>query len=131
MNEIFKKRRNLWYKQNIKYLRYVFNDHFVLFLMILLGALVVQYINFLQIHQLNLWGKIILVILISLASQIVGRLATFIESPDKVFLLTKEMEVRAYLVKCLIRSLIIPAVVSALLVLIAAPLLAQSKSPLF
>lgn len=123
MNEIFKKRRNLWYKQNIKYLRYVFNDHFVLFLMILLGALVVQYINFLQIHQLNLWGKIILVILISLASQIVGRLATFIESPDKVFLLTKEMEVRAYLVKCLIRSLIIPAVVSALLVLIAAPLL--------
>lgn len=33
------------------------------------------------------------------------------------------MEVRAYLVKCLIRSLIIPAVVSALLVLIAAPLL--------
>ena len=79
MNEILKKRRNLWYKQNIKYLRYVFNDHFVLFLMILLGALVVQYINFLQIHQLNLWGKIILVILISLASQIVGRLATFIE----------------------------------------------------
>ena len=123
MNEIFKKRRNLWYKQNIKYLRYVFNDHFVLFLMILLGALVVQYINFLQIHQLNLWGKIILVILVSLANQIVGRLATFIESPDKVFLLTKEMEVRAYLVKCLIRSLIIPAVVSALLVLIAAPLL--------
>ncbi len=89
MNEILKKRRNLWYKQNIKYLRYVFNDHFVLFLMILLGALVVQYINFLQIHQLNLWGKIILVILISLASQIVGRLATFIESPDKVFFTDK------------------------------------------
>ncbi|MDU7038100.1 MAG: ABC transporter permease, partial [Lactococcus lactis] len=49
MNEIFKKRRKLWYQQNIKYLRYVFNDHFVLFLMILLGALVVQYVNFLQV----------------------------------------------------------------------------------
>lgn len=63
MNKIFKKRRNLWYQQNIKYLRYVFNDHFVLFLMILLGALVVQYVNFLQVHHLNLWGKIILVVL--------------------------------------------------------------------
>ncbi|AGV73991.1 ABC transporter permease [Lactococcus cremoris] len=123
MNEIFKKRRNLWYQQNIKYLRYVFNDHFVLFLMILLGALVVQYVNFLQVHHLNLWGKIILVVFISLLSQVLGRLATFIEAPDKVFLLTKELEVRAYLIKCLFRSLILPAIVSGLLVLIAAPLL--------
>lgn len=123
MNEIFKKRRNLWYQQNIKYLRYVFNDHFVLFLMILLCALVVQYVNFLQVHHLNLWGKIILVVFVSLLSQVLGRLATFIEAPDKVFLLTKELEVRAYLIKCLIRSLILPAIVSGLLVLIAAPLL--------
>lgn len=123
MNKIFKKRRNLWYQQNIKYLRYVFNDHFVLFLMILLGALVVQYVNFLQVHHLNLWGKIILVVFVSLLSQVLGRLATFIEAPDKVFLLTKELEVRAYLIKCLIRSLILPAIVSGLLVLIAAPLL--------
>lgn len=123
MNEIFKKRRKLWYQQNIKYLRYVFNDHFVLFLMILLGALVVQYVNFLQVHHLNLWGKIILVVFVSLLSQVLGRLATFIEAPDKVFLLTKELEVRAYLIKCLIRSLILPEIVSGLLVLIAAPLL--------
>ncbi len=123
MNEIFKKRRKLWYQQNIKYLRYVFNDHFVLFLMILLGALVVQYVNFLQVHHLTLWGKIILVVFVSLLSQVLGRLATFIEAPDKVFLLTKELEVRAYLIKCLIRSLILPAIVSGLLVLIAAPLL--------
>ena len=123
MNKIFKKRRNLWYQQNIKYLRYVFNDHFVLFLMILLGALVVQYVNFLQVHHLNLWGKIILVVFVSLLSQVLGRLATFIEAPDKVFLLTKELEVRAYLIKCLIRSLILQAIVSGLLVLIAAPLL--------
>lgn len=123
MNEIFKKRRNLWYQQNIKYLRYVFNDHFVLFLMILLGALVVQYVNFLQVHHLNLWGKIILVVFVSLLSQVLGRLATFIEAPDKVFLLTKELKVRAYLIKCLFRSLILPAIVSGLLVLIAAPLL--------
>lgn len=121
--KFLKKRRNLWYQQNIKYLRYVFNDHFVLFLMILLGALVVQYVNFLQVHHLNLWGKIILVVFVSLLSQVLGRLATFIEAPDKVFLLTKELEVRAYLIKCLIRSLILPAIVSGLLVLIAAPLL--------
>lgn len=46
--------------------------------MILLGALVVQYINFLQIHQLNLWGKLILVLFdpVSLSNWIA--LATFV-----------------------------------------------------
>ena len=54
MTEIFAKRRKDWYKQNLKYLRYVFNDHFVLFLMILLGALVVKYVTFLQTHQAHI-----------------------------------------------------------------------------
>ncbi|WP_252899287.1 ABC transporter permease [Lactococcus fujiensis] len=53
MNEVFKKRRERFYSQNLKYLRYVFNDHFTLFLLILLGALAVQYAQFLQNHTLT------------------------------------------------------------------------------
>lgn len=123
MNNIFAKRRKSWHAQNIKYLRYVFNDHFVLFLMILLGALVVQYVNFLQFHQLGFGGKLVLVLFVSVLSQIFGRLATFIEPADKVFLLVKELEVRKYLLTCLLRSLIIPILISGILIAISAPLL--------
>ncbi|RZI49156.1 ABC transporter permease [Lactococcus kimchii] len=128
MKEIFKKRRRAWHNQNIKYLRYVFNDHFVLFLMILLGALVVQYVNFLQTYESNLLEKIILVLVVTVLSQLVGRLATFIEAADRVFLLPKELEVRTYLWTCLLRSLILPAIISACLIFIAAPFL---NFPLF
>lgn len=123
MTEIFAKRRKDWYKQNLKYLRYVFNDHFVLFLMILLGALVVQYMTFLQTHQAHLLEKIILVVLVTVLSQLVGRIATFVEAADKVFLLPQELALKRYLLQCLVRSLILPAVLSLLLILIVAPLL--------
>ena len=75
MNSLFEERRKVYYRQNLKYLRYVFNDHFVLFLMILLGALAVQYAQFLQAHSLNTAGKVGLVLLITILSQIFGRLA--------------------------------------------------------
>ncbi|QDK69931.1 ABC transporter permease [Lactococcus protaetiae] len=123
MNEMFNQRRKAWYSQNIKYLRYVFNDHFVLFLMILFGAIVVQYVNFLQNHQLNIFGKVILIIFATGLSQVFGRLATFVEPADKVFLLVKELEVRKYLLSCLVRSLFFPALISGIIVLIVAPLL--------
>ncbi len=123
MNEIFAKRRQHWQTQNLKYLRYVFNDHFSLFLLILLGALAVQYAQFLQAHALVGWEKVVLVLLVSGIALLPGRLATFVEAADKVFLLVREQEVKKMLLTALLRSLILPAVVSVVLVVIAAPLL--------
>ena len=123
MKAIFKKRRQDFQGQALKYLRFVFNDHFTLFLLILLGALAVQYVQFLRSHSLNGWEKALLVLVVSLIALLPGRLATFIEAADKVFLLVKEREVMAYLRSALLRSLILPAVVSAVLIFVASPLL--------
>lgn len=123
MDKIFKKRKQLQSNQNIKYLRYVFNDHFVLFLMIMLGALVVQYAQFLKTGHLDLVGKIVLVALISLLSQPIGQVSTGVEAADKVFLLAKENWLKGYLQRAWLNSLYLPALISALLVGIAAPLL--------
>ncbi|HEO6930782.1 TPA: ABC transporter permease, partial [Streptococcus agalactiae] len=48
MKKLFNKRRSLFLTQNSKYLRYVFNDHFVLVLMFLSGFLLYQYSQLLK-----------------------------------------------------------------------------------
>lgn len=123
MDKLFEQRRKAWQTQNLKYLRYVFNDHFTLFLLILLGALAVQYAQFLQGHALKLWMRVLLLFLVSLIALLPGRMATFVEAADKVFLLIQEQAVRRVLRMAWLRSLLFPGVVGAVLVLIAAPLL--------
>lgn len=51
MKKLFNKRRSLFLTQNSKYLRYVFNDHFVLVLMFLSGFLLYQYSQLLKTFQ--------------------------------------------------------------------------------
>ena len=48
MKELMKKRQQTFRNHCIKYSRYVLNDHFVLFLLIFIGFLAVQYSQFLQ-----------------------------------------------------------------------------------
>ena len=48
IESLFAMRRAKWRTQNLKYLRYVLNDHFVLVLMFLIGFLAYQYAAFLQ-----------------------------------------------------------------------------------
>ena len=43
MKEVFQKRKQVFRNQCLKYSRYVFNDHFVLFLLVFIGFLAVQY----------------------------------------------------------------------------------------
>ncbi|MCL2676702.1 MAG: ABC transporter permease [Streptococcaceae bacterium] len=126
MDKIFAKRRQDWYEQNIKYLRYVFNDHFVLFLMILIGAFVVQYANYLNTHTATEFEKYIVIFLVSIVSLFMGRLATFLESADKAFLLAKEEEIDAYLTKAVFYSMIMPVFSIITFTIIAFPLLRYS-----
>ena len=48
MKELMKKRQQTFRTQCVKYSRYVLNDHFVLFMLIFIGFLAVQYSQFLQ-----------------------------------------------------------------------------------
>ena len=123
MDKIFQKRRHSYYAQQLKYLRYVFNDHFVLFIVIAAGALGVGYARFLQHSSLNFLEKLLVVMILSVLGLFVGHLATFLEEADSVFLLAKEDEVVRQLRQMLPQSLILPGFVSLLLIGIAAPAL--------
>ncbi|MEY8463179.1 ABC transporter permease [Streptococcus merionis] len=93
MNALFAKRRQLFKSQCAKYLKYVFNDHFVLFLMLGVGFLMVQYSQLIQnppvqrtLLQMALVGVI-------LAASFMGNFNAYLEDPDQHFLLTKEKDV--------------------------------------
>ena len=97
MKELMKKRQQTFRTQCVKYSRYVLNDHFVLFMLIFIGFLVVQYSQFLQDlpkdTSLIRWSLMIgLLLLVP-----IGSIATYLEKPDALFLLVKDEEVKVIL----------------------------------
>ncbi len=90
MKELFQQRRLDFLNRCSKYLRYVLNDHFVLVLMVLLGFLSLQYRQLLLSFPENPLPIVFAVIAISLLVLVSGRIATYLEEADQIFLLTKE-----------------------------------------
>jgi ABC-2 type transport system permease protein len=119
---LFAQRRAKWRVQNLKYLRYVFNDHFVLVLMFLIGFLAYQYADFLKKLPDHWLPGYFVLFLASLMVLFVGRLATFVETADQQFLLAKEKAVQSYLGTAVRRSMILPAIIIFLLTLLLSPL---------
>lgn len=120
---LFAQRRTKWQTQNLKYLRYVFNDHFVLVLMFLLGFLAYQYAAFLKNLPDNWFPGYLIALICSAMVLFVGRLATFVEPADQQFLLAREYAVQTYLRMCVQRSLIFPAVVMGGMTFLVSPLI--------
>lgn len=122
MKEVFQKRRRLFLGQCLKYLRYVLNDHFVLVLFFLLGFLMFQYGKLLQHFPKNvIWLEIILAF-VALAMLSLGKIATYIEAPDKLFYLPKEEEVVAWIHQARVRSFGVWAVLQTAVLLLLAPI---------
>ena len=100
MNNLWKKRLNLYLKRMIKYYRYVFNDHFVIALLFLLGGISYTYSNFIKSLNVDLsypWAKPVVIIALLVMLQF-GKVGTLIDEPDKVFLLPQEKGMREYLI---------------------------------
>jgi ABC-2 type transport system permease protein len=104
IDSLFAHRRKKWWAQNLKYLRYVFNDHFVLVLMFLVGFLAYQYAALLKQLPPQWWPGYLIAALVSVLVLVVGRLSTFVVSADQQFLLAKESAVQAYLKKQAVRQ---------------------------
>lgn len=122
MKEVFQKRRRLFLGQCLKYLRYVLNDHFVLVLFFLLGFLMFQYGKLLQHFPKNvIWLEIILAF-VALAMLSLGKIATYIEAPDKLFYLPKEEEVVSLIHQSRIRSFGIWTVIQTVVLILLAPI---------
>lgn len=122
MKKMFKKRRHRFAVRCQKYLRYVFNDHFVLVLVFLMGFVMVQYSQLLKHFPANPWPISLAVSGILLIFLVVGRVATYLEEPDKLFLLSQEQAVLEELKQAKKRSFSFWSGVQALIWLALLPL---------
>lgn len=122
MKEVFVKRRFDFNQQCLKYLRYVLNDHFVLVLIFLLGFILYQYGNLLKHFPRNHWPIIAGLAVVSLVLLWLGRVATYLEPADQVFLLTQETGLIAQIKQARWRSFLVWGSFQTLFLLILAPL---------
>ena len=122
MIEVLQKRKTTFRNQCLKYSRYVFNDHFVLFLLIFLGFLAVQYSQFLRSLPED---KSLLLLVLALAPLLllpIGSIATYFEKPDMIFLLAKEEQLKGYLNQQILRATIFWGIVQTLVLVLFVPL---------
>ena len=122
MRAMFLKRKQDFRAQCIKYLRYVLNDHFILFLMVFLGFVAVQYSQLLRHfpqEHLPIW---IALFLLSIVLVLMGRIATYFEKPDNLFLLAKEEELRDYIKDQIKKSFLLWGFVQTFLLSLLVPI---------
>ena len=122
MKDLFLKRKQAFRKECVSYLRYVLNDHFVLFLLVLVGFLAYQYSQLLQHFPENHLPILGLIGIVSVLLMLWGGIATYVEAPDKLFLLVAEEEVREHIQKQSLVSFIFWVSVQTLFLLLFAPL---------
>ena len=122
MKDLFLIRKQEFRKECLGYLRYVLNDHFVLFLLVLLGFLAYQYNQLLQHFPANHFPILILLGIISVLLLFWGGIATYLEAPDKLFLLVAEEKVKEHIKKQSLISFIFWISVQTLFLLLFAPL---------
>lgn len=97
MNSLFNQRLQAHFTQMSKYLRYVFNDFFVIALMFIIGGIGYQYAMFIKHLQAGQWWeKLVLVVLLLVVIQL-NNLVSFVKRADFVFWLPKEKEFFAFL----------------------------------
>ncbi|MCP9083243.1 ABC transporter permease [Streptococcus sp. CF10-1] len=122
MKDLFLRRKQAFRKECLGYLRYVLNDHFVLFLLVLIGFLAYQYSQLLQHFPENHWPILLFLGIVSALLLAWGGIATYMEGPDKLFLLVSEEEVKSYLKGQTVSSLVFWTIVQTLFLLLFAPL---------
>ena len=122
MQDLFLRRKQAFRKECVGYLRYVLNDHFVLFLLVLIGFLAYQYSQLLQDFPENHWPILLFLGIVSALLLAWGGIATYMEVPDKLFLLVAEEEVREHIQKQSLVSFIFWVSVQTLSLLLFVPL---------
>ncbi len=107
----------------LKYLRLVFNDHFVIALMFFVGGLGLAYSNWLKtVGPRDTWILFVIGAFLWLGLRI-GRIATLIEPADPVFLLPRERDFQEYLGHAWRYSWWLAQLVQVALVVLTMPLL--------
>ncbi|MGT2755952.1 ABC transporter permease [Streptococcus ovuberis] len=93
MKALFLKRRQLFHKQCARYLKYVLNDHFILFMLLGMGFVMVQYSQLIKHPPQDTFVLRMVVIVLLLGASFMGDFTAYLERPDQQFLLGKEAHV--------------------------------------
>lgn len=119
--DFFQKRRNAYFTRLARYLKYVFNDFFLLFLFILLGAVLYNYSLLLRNMTLDqTWLVFALVLLLSFFP-FVGRFQSLIENADHIFVAPLEKGLDLVMDEQRGLSLVTPGLLLALITALMMP----------
>lgn len=122
MSKLFQERRQKHFLLLLKYWRLVFNDHFVIALFFLFGALAYGYAQWLPtVPAGNLGIELLLTIFLMVMTQL-GRLATLVKRADPVFLLPQTSQMQAYFRHAYVYSWVLGSGISVIGVVVALPL---------
>ena len=121
MQKIANKRLNSNARKQIHYLALVFNDFFVLALLLIFGALMFWYAKSIQTWPRNLWYYSPLLALVFSISFGFGSLVTLFEHADQQFLLSLDDQLEFYLKPMLKYSMVLPTIILLLVGGIAFP----------
>lgn len=127
---LYYKRFRAAQKNNIKYFRLLFNDHFVLFLLIALGTSILGYRQLLTYDTISSFGKpclwqVFIVLWLLLGLQI-GSLMTYFKPADRLFLLSQDTNIcHQYFKSALKVSVAVSATVQLIFVGLLVPILYQ------
>jgi len=106
----------------MRFMKYIFNDHFMIVCGIALGGLALFYADLVkELTPQFIWGRPLIGVL-WFAVLFSGRLATLTKEADAVFLLPKERDMVGYLKRAYLYSLIVPFVLLLLVCSAAMPL---------
>ena len=120
--ELFKERSKRFNTRCAKYSRYVFNDHFILVFLFLLGFVLVQYSQLLRHFPKNPWAIVLGLLVLCLFLPFWGNIATYLEPADKHYLLVKEEEVRTHVKKATGRAFKFWVLIQTLIFILVGPL---------
>ena len=123
MTQLFKHRLSNHLIRMAKYLKYVFNDFFVIALLFFVGGLGFAYSDFLKTLRPGHWWISLVIGLVVLISVQFGRFATLVQKPDYVFLLPKDRPMRTYLDRAFCYSSLNGAIIQLVVWFILLPLL--------
>ncbi|MCT3306147.1 ABC transporter permease [Lactiplantibacillus pentosus] len=123
MSELFQTRLQQHLRRMLRYLRLVFNDHFVIALMFFVGGLGLAYSNWLKTLGPQSTWLVYVLGLILWAGLGLNHVATLLEPADTVFLLPREHDVHDYLVRAWRYSWWLAQLVQVVLVGLTVPLL--------
>ncbi|MCC7668162.1 MAG: ABC transporter permease [Leuconostoc pseudomesenteroides] len=128
IDSLFQERSRRAQKTNVRYLRLLFNDHFILFLMIALGAGILGYRDLLTAHQSvtywhSIWWQAISIVWLLVGLQF-GNLVTYFKPADRLYLFANDHDIiKSYLAMAMRLSICYASVWQMIFIAVIAPIL--------